>query len=357
MRKRGRRAKKRLDILARTLILVVPVIAVLIATSIEYSRSDPGRHTVTPTDGTNGGGKPSITERGDVTRFPTISQISDSTPALTPVPDSTATATPPADVRHVPESLEALIEDLEAYILGQDGKYGVYYINLVTGEEFGINDRDEYIAASTAKLPMNLLLYREIASGGVDPDSMLTYIEEDFEGGTGIIQDSPYGTGYTVRETARLSIVYSDNCGINMIIRLLGIDNIRQYMKDLGGTVYYGSSHRTCPYDLALYAAELYRFYLKSPEIAGLLVEDLQNTQWNDRINKFLPADVKVSHKIGTYKNVYNDVGIVFASEPYAVAVMSENVEHAVASDVIGEISKRIYDFAEHQAGRRLPVK
>jgi len=351
MRKKGRRARKRLNILAILLILIVAAIAVLIATSIEYGGNNPGRHTVTPADGTNEGDKPSISGGGDVTGFPAIPQINDSTSAATSVPDSTTTTAPPADARHVPESLEALKEDLEAYISEQDGKYGVYYIKLATGEEFGINDRDEYIAASTTKLPMNLLLYRKIASGEVDPDSMLTYIEKDFEAGTGIIQESPYGTEYTVRETARLSIVYSDNCGINMIIRLLGIDNIRKYMKDLGGTVYYGSNHRSCPYDLALYAAELYRFYLESPEIAGLLVEDLQNTKWNDRINKFLPADVKVSHKIGNFMNVYNDVGIVFASEPYAVAVMSENVEHAVASDVIGEISKRIYDFVENQAG------
>jgi len=84
-----------------------------------------------------------------------------------------------------------------------------------------------------------------------------------------------------------------------------------------------------------------------------VLIEDLQNTEWNDRINKFLPADVKVSHKIGTFTNVYNDVGIVFASEPYVVAIMSEDIEHEVASDVIGEISKRIYDFVENQAVRR----
>lgn len=363
MRIKRRRVKRRLNILTALIMLLVPAIAVLIATSTKPGRSEPGLHTVTPSGGTNEGDKPSIPKDGYVTVVPAVSQIPDATPAATSVPVSTPALTPVTDsmsatarsdgTGNMRENPEALKKDLEAFISEQDGRYGVYYINLVTGEEFGINDRDEYIAASTAKLPMNLLLYKKIASGEVDPDSKLTYIEEDFEAGTGIIQESPFGTEYTVRETARLSIVHSDNCGINMIIRLLGIDNIRKYMQDLGGTVYYGSSHRTCPYDLALYAAELYRFYLESPEIAGVLIEDLQNTEWNDRINKFLPADVKVSHKIGTFTNVYNDVGIVFASEPYVVAIMSEDIEHEVASDVIGEISKRIYDFVENQAVRR----
>lgn len=75
------------------------------------------------------------------------------------------------------------------------------------------------------------------------------------------------------------------------------------------------------------------------------MIEDLQNTMWNDRINKLLPKDVKVAHKIGNYEGVYNDVGIVFAEEPYVLAVMSENADQSVASDVIAQISKKIYDY------------
>lgn len=273
--------------------------------------------------------------------------ISVSEPEPSQVPEVSVTPDPNAEP--VPESIEALKEELEQYIEKQKGKYGLSFVNLVTGETIGINDKDEFIAASTTKMPMNLLLYKKVASGEISLDSKLYYLEEDFEEGTGVIQKSPYGTEYTVRETARLSIIYSDNCGINMIIRLLGIDNIRKYMQDLGGTVYYGKRHRTCPYDLTLYAAELYRFYQENPEVAGLLIEDLQNTIWNDRINKLLPADVKVSHKIGNYEAVCNDVGIVFATEPYALAVLSDGVDQSVAADVIAKLSRKIYDFVEQK--------
>lgn len=243
--------------------------------------------------------------------------------------------------------IEALKAKLEQYISKQQGKYGLYYKSLVTGQKFGISEKDPFIAASTTKLPMNLLLYRKVAAGEIDLQQKLIYLQEDFEAGTGIIQASPYGTEYTVRETAKLSIVCSDNCGINMIIRLLGIENIRKYMQDLGGTIYYERGHRSCPYDLALYAEELYRFYQQNPEVAGILMEDLQNTQWNDRINKLLPEDVKVPHKIGNYPGVYNDVGIVFASEPYVLAVMSDGVSQDAALDVIAQLSKMIYDAVE----------
>ena len=243
--------------------------------------------------------------------------------------------------------VDALKAALEQYLSKQEGRYGLYFKSLSTGQSFGICDREPFIAASTTKLPMNLLLYRKVAAGEIDLQQKLTYLQEDFEAGTGIIQASPYGTEYTVREAARLSIVCSDNCGINMIIRLLGIENIRKYMQQLGGTIYYERGHRSCPYDLAIYAEELYRFYQQAPEMAGILMEDLQNTQWNDRINKLLPEDVKVPHKIGNYPGVCNDVGIVLASEPYVLAVMSDGVSQEAAPDVIAQLSGMIYDAVE----------
>lgn len=295
-------------------------------------------------------GKELQTKRPDMSMDGPTGGTSGGRETTSPQESAAVTAKPLLEERNPPASvyIEALKTALEQYISKQEGRYGLYFKNLVTGQSFGICDRDEYIAASTAKLPMNLLLYRKVAAGEIDLQQKLTYLQEDFEEGTGVIQSSSFGTEYTVREAARLSIVCSDNCGINMIIRLLGIENIRKYMQELGGTVYYGQGHRSCPYDLALYAEELYRFYHKTPDSAVLLMEDLQNTEWNDRINKLLPKDVKVPHKIGNYPGVYNDVGIVFASQPYVLAVMSDSVAQDAASEVIAQLSRMIYDEVEN---------
>ncbi len=272
-----------------------------------------------------------------------------STSGISDAETSTTVATQPDPTPTPSIDIDTLKSKLEDYISEQSGKYGVYFINLATGQEFGINDTDEYIAASTSKLPINLFLYRKIESGEVDPDAILTYQKEDFEPGTGIIQGKSFGTQYTVRETSRLSIVYSDNCGINMIIRLLGIDNIQQYMTDLGGQVYYKARHRSCPKDMAIYTKELYRFWLDNPDVVGDLMHDLENTVFKDRIDALLPKDVKVAHKIGNFTNTANDVGIVFAKTPYILSVMSDNVNFDQACGVIAEMSKIVYDFVENE--------
>lgn len=230
------------------------------------------------------------------------------------------------------------------------GKFGVTFIDLATGEMVNVNDKTEYIAASTSKLPVNVLLYKNIEAGKVSLDDKLVYQKEDLEYGTGSIQKSAFGTEYTVRETSKRSIRQSDNCGVNMLIRLLGIENVRNYIDEVGGQVHYGERHRSCPYDMAMIAQDLYKLYLNNPNVYGELIENMENTDWHDRIDAKLPQDVKVAHKIGNQTRTANDVGIVFATHPYVLSVMTENVDVGTAYKSIAELSKKIYDFEEAYA-------
>lgn len=238
-------------------------------------------------------------------------------------------------------------EKVREFIAMQSGKYGVFFLDLATDEYFGINDRDPYIAASTSKLPMNLMLYTKFEMGEIDPGHIVQYTEEDFEPGTGIVQHERFGKEYTIKEASELSIRYSDNCAINMIIRTLEIEEICQYILDLGGDIYYTDGNKTSPHDLGLIAKELYRLYLKNPDHYGELIHNLETTLWNDRINAMLPDEVKVAHKIGNQIRTVNDVGIIFASHPYVLAVMTEDVEVETAKENIAIISKMVYDKLE----------
>lgn len=241
---------------------------------------------------------------------------------------------------------------IAGFIKPLQGKYGVTFIDLATGDMVNVNDQVEYIAASTSKLPVNVYLFKQIEAGKVSLDDKLVYKQEDLEYGTGIIQQSPFGTEYTVRETSKLSIRKSDNCGVNMLIRLDGIENVRQYMMGLGGKVLYDKRHRSCPYDMALIAQDLYKLYLNNEAVYGELLNNLENTDWHDRIDAKLPSSVKVAHKIGNQTKTANDVGIVFASHPYVLSIMTEEVDPGAAYGNIANLSKKIYDFEEAYAAK-----
>ncbi len=245
------------------------------------------------------------------------------------------------------EELKKIITD---YTSKLPGRYGVTFIDLATGEMVNVNDQIEYIAASTSKLPINMLLFKDIEAGKVTLEDKLVYKKEDLEYGTGIIQNSPFGTEYTVREASKLSIRKSDNCGVNMIIRQVGIENVRQYILGIGGKIYYGKRHRSCPYDMALVAQDLYKHYLENEEVYGELINNLENTDWKDRIDAKLPKDIKVAHKIGNQTKTANDVGIVFGTHPYVLSIMTEEVDFGTACNNIATLSKKIFDFQESYA-------
>jgi beta-lactamase class A len=238
-----------------------------------------------------------------------------------------------------------LKEDLEGYIKNYKGQYGIYYYNIDSGEGFGINDTDEYTAASTIKLPLNLYLYNKIKSGAIDPGSTLTYLKEDYESGTGGIQYEKFGTSYTIDELSRLSIEESDNVAANMLIRNLGVENFKQYMRQVGGVVVRDGENISCPRDMALYMKLVYEFSKNEGELGQKLMGILMDTQFNDKIPAPLPDNIKVAHKIGNQVGVVNDVGIVFADSPYILAVMSKDVNEEEAAAVIPAISKKVYDY------------
>lgn len=242
------------------------------------------------------------------------------------------------------EKLDQLKADIASYITNYRGQYGIYYYDLTTGEEFGDNDQDEYPAASTLKIPLNLYLYNRIRSGAVNPDATLAYLKDDYEDGTGSIRYAKVGTKYTIRELSRLSIVDSDNVAANMLIRFLGLQNLKDYMKRVGGSVVVAGENISSPKDMGLYMKLVYEFCKTQGALGNELMSSFLGSDFDDRIPEGLPDSVKVAHKIGNEVGVINDVGVVFADKPYIIAVMSKGVNEAEAPSVIAHISKTVYD-------------
>lgn len=244
---------------------------------------------------------------------------------------------------------DKLKNELEKYIAGCKGQYGICYIDLINDYEFGINATDEYIAASTVKVPLNYFVYKKIASGGVDPEKTLEYNSDDFEDGTGILQSKKLsGNSFTIRYLLKLSITHSDNIATNMLLRYFGRKNLKNYMRTLGGTVVEDNKNVSCPKDMAIYLKNIYDFCNNNGELGEELKYNLCNTMFNDRLPKLLPKDVEVAHKVGDQIQAVHDVGIIYADKPYVLTIMSKGVvSDEEAHNVIAQISKKVYDYVK----------
>ena len=163
-------------------------------------------------------------------------------------------------------TLDKLTDYIDYLLYHDKGQFGLTYYNYTTGDTIQIQDQELYVAASSTKVPMVMYVFHAAKEGLISLDTEIEYMESDFEYGTGIIYKGQFGDKYTVKTLCEYSLLYSDNCAINMLIRTCGERNMVSYMNSLGATVdYLWKRWKTCPYDLSLYYKELKRLTEEDP--------------------------------------------------------------------------------------------
>jgi beta-lactamase class A len=88
-------------------------------------------------------------------------------------------------------------------------------------------------------------------------------------------------------------------------------------------------------------------------EMRELALEILGGQQYTEIIARYLPEDLKVATKSGSIIGVRNDVGIVYAQRPYALALASKgSSDHREHMDnegvlLLARISNLVYGFTQ----------
>ncbi|MBE3599276.1 MAG: serine hydrolase [Limnochordaceae bacterium] len=249
---------------------------------------------------------------------------------------------------------------LQRQILGfietRPQRFGIYFKDVRSGQEWGMDADRPFQAASTVKVPIALLVNQLVAEGKLHWSDRITYRKDlDYAGGAGVLQfDGIDGTSYSLRVLTNLLITVSDNVAWQMLTRFLGKETIAAYMRQLGGkTVFPGGENVSTARDMGAYMQAVLDFASRHPDLGNRLLDDLSHTIWHVGLPGRLPPTVRVAHKEGDVQGVADDVGIVFARQPYILAIMSEGVQDIESGFAdIARISRMVYDFQEKVAAR-----
>lgn len=222
--------------------------------------------------------------------------------------------------------------------LGDDKYYtSLIYYNLITGETISFNE-DIYInAASLYKAGLSLVGYNMVNNGEITLDDLIYYSPWQFQEGSGILQyDISFGS-LPLRTLLEYSIRYSDNIAATMVYSYVGgWTNYKWRLFNLLGIDYGNYDNITS----ARVEFETLKYIYDNKDSYPDLVKDLKNTDFHDRLDKYLPYE-EVAHKIGTDEGFTHDIGIVFTDEPYIIVMMTDNVYNG--PDKIADISKALY--------------
>lgn len=237
-----------------------------------------------------------------------------------------------------------LSKELNLYIKKSGGTITLHYRDFSTGDEIKINSTSAKKAASTIKLPLALYVMELAAAKKIDLNEKLTYKRHHYYGGSGVIQKQKVGTKYSIRDLVKKAMVHSDNIAFIMLRERVGKNNFIAYMKKIGGkNAYPRGQNLTSSTDLVVYAHRLYNFS-KTNTLGKELIEYLKRTDYNTTIPKGT-SGIPTAHKVGMIpmSKIYNDIGIVYDKNPFALAVMTNNISYAKSQKVIADIASIVY--------------
>ena len=193
------------------------------------------------------------------------------------------------------------------------------YYNTVTGESYDFNETKMLYGASTYKLPLNLYYYDMQLAGEITGDTMIT-------------------KGSTLDEAHYQSLVYSNNELSYSLWRRIGDwPEYKQAMRK-----YFPMTDEEIPqnyyYD-HLFCTRMMMDTLKvvwdGQENYTELIDDLKIACPGAYFKTYIDVDeTPIAHKYGSYEGAENDVGIIWAAQPFLLAVYTSGLSYGVGGNV-----------------------
>ena len=268
---------------------------------------------------------------------------------------------------------------IEAELKSYDGMMCIYADDF-HGNVISMGADEKVETASTIKTYILACLFEEAEKGRADLDGLLTYREEHFVDGSGVMQALEPGAVMRVKDLAALMIIVSDNVATNILIDYLGIERINRCIERLGckDTALHNSLHfdryrqlgTTTARDYGSVFVRLARGELISERADRGMVEILKKQQYNSMITRDFPpvymdSDntddilIRVASKSGSMDACRNDGGIVYTPYgPYVLVMLNKGFGDAMyypghpATVFGGRVSRMVLDQVLALEGR-----
>ena len=254
-------------------------------------------------------------------------------------------------------------KEIEKIISQVEGSVCINFYDLNKNNVFSINGDKKVLSASMIKLLILAELMKKISENKFSLSDTIMIADSMKTGGDGVLKELNTGHHFTLKELATLMIIVSDNQATNILIDFLGMENINQLGKELRLKKTFlgrkmmdiearknGYDNYTCADDISSLLKLIYQEKLINEEASQLMLDILLRQQQGERLQRYLPSDIKIAHKCGDLDNLENDGGIIWVgNKAYILVVLTSGMPNLQCKQTIGKISKFVYDKMEEQ--------
>lgn len=241
-----------------------------------------------------------------------------------------------------------VLESIRQRMENVPGHTGFYYLNLITGLEYGVRENDIFGAASVIKLPLYMHVLAECAAGRMSMDDKVTISAEDKVPICGALTLFTGNVEVDVRTLCKLMISISDNTATNKLIDYSTIPGAQDGFQRMGlqktqltrklfdrAASRAGLRNVICPREIGQLLAMLYRGEFVSEAVCKEAIDTLLLQQVDHKLNGRICGEVTIAHKTGEDDRLSNDVGIVYAPQPFVICFAGHDTDVYLWEDLM----------------------
>ena len=238
----------------------------------------------------------------------------------------------------------------------QTGHTGFYFKNLITGEELGYQETEQYLAASVIKLPIFMCISKWASEGKCSMDEKIHVGQEDKLPICGALTLFTDELDVDIRTLCKLMISISDNAATNLLIKRFGIAAYAEEFRNIGlsdtklnrplfdaEASAAGIENYIVPKEMGMLLEKIYRRTFVSEQVSKEIENVLFLQQINHKICGVICDAVPVAHKTGEDEDLTNDVGLIYAKQPFVACFAGhytsvpdfENLIRHVSADLL----------------------
>jgi len=233
---------------------------------------------------------------------------------------------------------------------------GISATDVFDNYSFFHNENKIFFSASIIKVPILIYGLQMCQKKKLRLNSKITFRKNEIVGGAGILKDLDPGLSLTIKDILTLMTVISDNTATNMLIDILGMNEINDFISSLlmKNTALKRKLminpaltpvNLTTPYDSTLILKKLFNNEILDKKHTLIAIDILSRQQYKEKIPLFL-KNVKIANKTGEISNVANDTAIIYAKTPFILTVLSKKSPDIAKTNLsIGLIAKKFFDF------------
>ena len=256
---------------------------------------------------------------------------------------------------------------LEKFILNEDAHVSVILKDLDKSELiYTYNESIQVPSASTIKIVIMIEAINQTMKGKFSFHDLIDIRNED-RVEYSIVTELEINR-FTFKDLITLMITVSDNTATNILIDLLGIENINRLARDLNlkdtllqrrmmdfQEAKLGKENYTSPYDMAKTLELIYNKEILNGNMCRLMIDILKKQKDRGMLPRYLPSGIEIAHKTGELENLNHDIGIIFLEErDYILGVfVTEAKSNLRAKKIIGHVSKMVYEDFKNQGVKR----